>query len=130
MRKILIILMLICNISTFSQKLGHAYHFDFDNKCYSKTGDFKDWRGCQGCSMNLYDEKSMIIIDDTELGKSGFIVSKVERDEEYDAWLFTWVGKDKKLACTVVWQKEYITVIIDNEYGIKYHIAASHEEEH
>ena len=75
-----------CSISILGQKLGHAYHFDFDSKCISQTGEFNDWRKCQGSSMTLFDESSIITISDSDFGNLGFIVTKVDEDKQNNAW--------------------------------------------
>lgn len=118
-----------CSISILGQKLGHAYHFDFDSKCISQTGEFNDWRKCQGSSMTLFDESSIITISDSDFGNLGFIVTKVDEDKQNNAWFFTCTRKDNTPACTVIWQKKYVTILVDDTV-VKYHISSSHEEEH
>lgn len=127
MRKVLFILMLICNISAFGQKLGHAYHFDFDSKSISRTGEFKDWKECRDCFMELYDESSLLTLADSKLGTFTFIVSKVEKDEVNNAMVLTCTGKGCSTVCTVAWQQKHMTFTFD-DVALKYRISASHEE--
>ena len=124
-----LIVFMCCSISILGQKLGHAYHLDFDSKCISQTGEFNDWRKCQGSSMKLFDESSIITISDSDFGNLGFIVTKVDEDKQNNAWFFTCTGKDNTPACTVIWQKKYVTILVDDTV-VKYHISSSHEEEH
>lgn len=124
-----LIVFMCCSISILGQKLGHAYHFDFDSKSISQTGNFNDWRKCPGSSMTLFDESSVITISDSDFGNIGFIITKVNEDKQNHAWFFTCMGKDNIPACTVIWQKKYVTILVDDTV-VKYHISSSHEEEH
>ena len=75
MKKILfIMIMLINSITTSSQNSEHVYHFDFDGRCVSYTGEFKKWESCSNCFMEFHDRISLLQLVDTRYGNYIFDV--------------------------------------------------------
>ena len=123
MKKILfIMIMLINSITTSSQNSEHVYHFDFDGRCVSYTGEFKKWESCSNCFMEFHDRISLLQLVDTRYGNYIFDVTKMEHDKQSNAMILNCTNKGETTTeCTVIMGKEFILFVYD-DVALKYHI--------
>ena len=123
MKKILfIMIMLINSITTSSQNSEHVYHFDFDGRCVSYSGEFKKWESCSNCFMEFHDRISLLQLVDTRYGNYIFDVTKMEHDKQSNAMILTCTNKGETTTeCTVIMGKEFILFVYD-DVALKYHI--------
>ena len=115
-------IMLINSITTSSQNSEHVYHFDFDGRCVSYTGEFKKWESCSNCLWNSMTEFLFYNLVDTRYGNYIFDVTKMEHDKQSNAMILTCTNKGETTTeCSVIMGKEFILFVYD-DVALKYHI--------